>query len=573
MSSFPILTRAARTQWRDQRSFVLLLVLAGLFTGFLIWRYADESVSYSSTREIQERLRAVGQSLWWQIAWLQTAVALLVAPAQTAGTIARERERGLLENLMLAPLSPARIVLEKWLSALSPLLLILLVLFPFTMLVVLLGGIGTQVLVALLSFQILLAATGAAIGLACSAWARRAHLALRSAYGLVTLWILGSGAAAYLAGDSFLGGFPGSYVAPFYMKYIGRTNPLLGASDLIITDSTGDRWLAATLFLAGLTLLCLWTATRALRKSLVEAPFIETKRAGKASKTGARKTLNSDHFEVPVVGALHFANPVMGREVRSKFRLRQPPVAVIVFEGILALAVAYFYARTLWTALTDDSTRGIIFWGVAITGLIVTLISCAIMGANGFSREHEGGTWESLRLSLLRPREIVAGKFWGIALTCALFSLPVWPLLLPCVAWSGSFYPSVYNESVSISQLFAVALIWLGCVVAVTLWGLWLGLRTRKSSSASGAALGTSAAWLLGVPLFLLTSGAWSGETWAAALNPFVALGATGSWRHPDALTQLGLPFLAVALGFGTLMWVVVMRVIARQLGIRTYIK
>lgn len=94
MTSLPILQRALRTHWRDRRSFLLLLGLAGAVAIFLLWRYTDESVSYSRTRDMTERLREVGQTLWWQIGFLQTALALLVAPAQTAGNIARERKRG-----------------------------------------------------------------------------------------------------------------------------------------------------------------------------------------------------------------------------------------------------------------------------------------------------------------------------------------------------------------------------------------------------------------------------------------------------------------------------------------------
>ena len=567
MPSFPILTRAARTQWRDRRSFLLLFTLAGLFAIFLLWRYADEILSYSSTRDISQRLREVGQSLWWQIAWLQTVALLLVAPAQAAGSIAHERERGLLENLMLAPLAPARIVGEKWLSSLAPLLLIALVLLPFLLIVVLLGGIGIGALSALLGFQLLLAATSAAIGLACSAWARRAHLALRSAYGLIILWVLGSGAAAFLAGDSVLGSWPGGNLPPFYMTYIGRTNPILGAYDLISPGglNSGDRWFFVVCTLVIITIFCGWTATRALRKPLVEAPFIERKSATKANNAGAKKTANSAHFEVPVIGELRFSNPVLGREVRSKFRLRQPPIGVIVCEIALALLVAYFYVWMLWTAFTDNSSRDLIFAGVVITGFIVTLISCAVTGANGFSREHESGTWESLRLSMLRPREILAGKFWSIALSCALFSLAFWPLLLPCIEWKNATV--AYSGSVTIMQLLAVAIIWACCVVATTLWGLWMGLRTRKSSSASGAALGTGAAWLIVVPTLLLSSGTSVGETWAAMLNPFVALGASTDWRSPGLFTQLGLPFFCVALAFGVLMWRLILAKLRREFG------
>ena len=569
MLAFPILTRAYRTQWRDRRLFVFLLLLSGAFTGFLLWRYADEAVSYSETRDVQERLRAVGQSLWWQIAWAQTAVALLVAPALTAGSIARERERGLLDGLQLAALSPFRIVVEKWVSALAPLLLILVVLLPFDLIAVLLSGFGLPSLAGVWGFQILLVATGAAIGLACSAWARRAHLALRSAYALVIMWLIASGGAALVAGDTFFGVVIPGYSPPIYMSWIGHTSPIFGASDLIMpalraATSSGDRWPAAVASLIFITLFCAWTSVRALQKPLAQAPFIESKRSKKAGKKRATAG-QIGHFEVPVVGGLRFANPVMGREVRSKFRLRQPPLGVILVEGVLALAVAYFYARTLYSAFTDASAREIIFWGVTFTGLFVTLISCGIMGANGFSREHEGGTWESLRLSRLDAREIIGGKFRGIALVCALFSLPVWPLLLPCISW-GTPLSTPFNDALAVSQLVAVVLVWASSGLAATLWGLWLGLRSRRTSSASGMTLGGGVVWLVGVPLVLLVSNnSERAEWWLAALNPFAALLATQNWRSSD-FGQWALPFTLVSLLFCVLSWLALWRRVQRDL-------
>ncbi len=566
MTSLPILQRALRTHWRDRRSFLLLLGLAGAVALFLLWRYADESVSTSPTSDMTERLREVGQTLWWQIGFLQTVLALLVAPAQTAGNIARERERGLLENLMLAPITPARIVLEKWVGGMAPLLLIWLVLLPFLLIINFLGGLGIQALGVTLAFQVLLLATGAAIGLACSAWSHRAHLALRSAYGLVILWILGSGVAAFLSGGTILGGWPGGNAPPFYVDFIGRTNPFLGAYDLIVPGGLEDRWFGSALSLWIILIFCLWAAMQGVRRPLTQAPFIGAKNATKTGERAAKKPVDSSHFEMPLVGALRFSNPVLGREVRSKFRLRQPPLVVIIVEIGLALAVAYFYVWTIWTALTDTGSREIIFAGVTVTGFVVTLISCAVMGANGFAREFESGTWEGVRLSLLRPGAIVAGKFWGIALACALFSLPVWPLLLPCVGWSLTRIG--YSDAISVTQFFAVGFIWVGCVIATTMWGLWMGLRTRKSSSATGATLGTITAWLIGVPSVLFTFGSQSAEKWAAALNPFVAWAATSDWRNLDLFTQLGLPFLWVALLFGALMWLVIARKVRREFGI-----
>lgn len=569
-SSFPILTRAYRTQWRNRQFFLLLLALTGFCALIFVWSYADSTVSISATRDINARLGEVGRNLWLLLAWLQTALSLLVPPALGAGTIARERERGLLDGLLMAPIEPARIVFEKWLGTLAPLLLLFLVLLPFNVIAISLQSQNARALFSVLGFQLLLMATSTAIGLACSAWARRAHLALRSAYGLIILWVLGSGGAAFLSGTSALGKlFPG-YVAPFYIVLIGHTNPILGAYDLIMDDSPSAYWPGATIALASLLALCAWSATRALRKPLAQAPFIGDSRVKIVRKERVQNATQnasaSQHFAVPVVGVLHFANPVLGREVRSKFRMRQPPVGVVVFEGILALLVAYFYVRTFWSALTDPTTRGIIFWGVTITGLIVTLMSCVIMGANGFSREHEGGTWESIRLSLLRPREIIAGKAVGIGLTCLLFSIPIWPLLLPCVKWNQAWQSRTGGDEIAISQLVAVAVVWVASAATATMWGLWWGRRTRKTSAASGLSLGTSALWFVGLPLVWLMGIDGNSDFLLMWFNPFGALTQTSSYFYGKA-TTLALPFLLFSLAICVMLVLLLARGMKREFG------
>ena len=569
MLSFPILARAYRTRWRTPQIFLWLFALGALCAFVFIWIYADRAAALGQdgTEFDGTELDSIGDALWMMLAWLQTALALLVAPALSAGTIARERERGLLEGLILAPLTPIQIVIEKWLAALAPLLWMFIVLVPFSVFAGLMRPSGGTSSLGFWGFQLLLIGASAALGVACSAWARRAHLALRSAYGLITLWLLASGVAAFLSGTNPQGWImiPG-YKAPFYLKVVALSNPISGAYDLIANDGDGAFWPSACATLLLITTFCLWSATRAVRKPLAQAPFIGD---GKAAKARKKRASNSDHFEVPIIGTVRFANPVLGREVRSKFRLRQPPLGVIVAEIILALLVAVSYAHLWWTAFTDPSARGIVFWGVAVTGFILTLMGCGIMGANGFSREHEGGTWESLRLSLLRPREIIGGKAVGIALTCLLFSIPVWPLLLPCVNWSAFWQSYATANTVTISQLVAVVFVWLGTITVATLWGLWWGRRARVTSAASGAVLGSGILWFAGVPSLVLLLEPGDGYSRVLMwLNPFFALSQT-SFASPfyNNFSALGLPFTAFSLGFGLAVAASLERAMKREFG------
>jgi ABC-type Na+ efflux pump permease subunit len=259
------------------------------------------------------------------------------------------------------------------------------------------------------------------------------------------------------------------------------------------------------------------------------------------------------------VTRLKFANPVLDHEVRSKFIMRQPPLGVIIAEVVLALLVAYFYVRTLLWALFEPHYRPIIWWGLVFTGLIVTMMAAATMGSNGLSRERERGTWEGVRLSLLRPEEILRGKVISSLLTCALFSVAVWPLLLPCISWTQWNAPSA--NMVSPFQAATCLLIWSSTAWSYTLIGLWVGRNQKKSSRAAGQTIGLLGAFLLIFPMIfavrsIMTMGSADGAEWILGVtHPLAALAMTAdSANVPDFLSS-GIPFAAFHLIFGLGVW------------------
>jgi hypothetical protein len=117
--------------------------------------------------------------------------------------------------------------------------------------------------------------------------------------------------------------------------------------------------------------------------------------------------------------------------------MRQVPLLAIIFEALLGCFVLYFYLKILRTALFDAPARPLVWFGLTFFGLIVLMFSCAIMGATSLARERESGTWETLSVTLLKPHQIIIGKFGAALFACAVFSLPFLPLMLPCIAWTG----------------------------------------------------------------------------------------------------------------------------------------
>lgn len=558
----PLLSRELATRWRDGRAFGLVFVLTALLSLLFAWLY-HENAPDAAQNASSARWSLLGHSLFSAFAWLQTLLWLLISPTLTSSSIAYERERGWFDALILSPLLPRQIIVGKWIGALAYAATLYLVTLPFLALTLLMGGVSPLEFRLVVGLHFLCATCGSALGMAASAWSFRSSRALGTARGLILLWLIVSFGGALVAGETPWG--LGAVFArvfsltspPPLLTWLGRTNPILRALEITSASPT-QHWPLCFAFLGAATLFFLTVAAYCARRPLAEAPFIQKKKS--SAKTP------STHAKIPLVTRLKFANPVLDREVRSKFIMRQPPLVVIVAEAILALVVAYFYVRTLLWALFEPQYRPIIWWGLVFTGLIVTMMAAATMGSNGFSRERERGTWESVRLSLLRPHEILRGKVGSSLLACALFSLAVWPLLLPCVTWNAG-WNRTSGDVIAPLQVMACALIWGATAWSYTLIGLWVGRKQARSARAAGQTVGLLAAFLLLCPALLIGLSLDRQAEWILSLtHPLVA---TAMAVNGEGLTDVwatGIPFAAFHLVLGAGLWWFLRRAVGKEL-------
>jgi ABC-type transport system involved in multi-copper enzyme maturation permease subunit len=557
----PILGHEWRTRWRGHRAFALLLGYAVLLCFAMIGIYG-ESVDGTASG-IAGTARA-GHSLFMMLTWMQLAAWLLLSPGLTAGGIAGEREKGLLESLQLSPLMPRQIITGKLSSSLLFVLLVIFISQPVVGICFLLGGVSEAEYLTSVGLQLLTALFGATIGIFFSAWNRRAGAALRKAFAVVILWSIASLVSLITV---FFPGINSFWRTVGFVTVF--SHPASGA--LFMDDSfpatfatlpgplvffAGQPWLFTLLFQAVAICLALYSASRAVRRPLPEQYWIEAK------KNSQHRDLPSTHnatqvsqterssaslwWELPFA-RLKFNNPLLQRELRGKFRMRAVPSYVLAVEALLALAVAYFYVRAIFWAIFEPDSRSVIWWVIAFTALFILMVAVPVMGAGAFTRERESGTFESLFLSVLSNREVVIAKIGAPLLSCVLFSTPLLPLLLLCIR-TVNYQPNWGANGISISQAIGTVLVLTASAFSCGSFGMLISWYCKRTSAAIGWTLGGLFTILAVLPLLWQLIATPSGALWI--LHPMFGLAAVSDPRNIDYALHNTDPIVISALFF-----------------------
>ena len=187
----PVLQRELIVNLRTPRAFLLMMVYqVALAVVVLIAYPRDEKIDLS--RESASAQRLVDFFFVGQF-----AIASLMAPSFTAGSITGEKERKTYEMLLASPLRPSVIVSGKLIAALTHLVVLVCGSLPIIMLCLPLGGVSIYELLAAyigLLFAIFLFG---AISMFCSSYFKRTSSSLVVSYVLI-LPILIAGVVAWL---------------------------------------------------------------------------------------------------------------------------------------------------------------------------------------------------------------------------------------------------------------------------------------------------------------------------------------------------------------------------------------
>lgn len=235
------------------------------------------------------------------------------------------------------------------------------------------------------------------------------------------------------------------------------------------------------------------------------------------------------------------SNPVLLREVKTSLRSPLALALAALYLGVLATLVWWMWPQEgIYSATARASRALLLVCGVA--QLLLVMLYAPAFAATAITAEKEHNTYDLLFATLLRPRDIVAGKLVSSITVLLLFVVLSLPVFAACF----------FLGAVSVRE---AAVIYLVTVASSVMFGL-LGLAVSAVARSSHLALVVTYLLLLlvtagpWVPWFLLEQKPWAAQfiLQARAFSPLGGMASVilpafepaGAWR-----TYLG--FCAVA--------------------------
>jgi ABC-type transport system involved in multi-copper enzyme maturation permease subunit len=466
----PIVRRELLELLRSRKVVAAQVGLAAACALLVLVRWPTSGVSDLSGARSLQVLRVFGYGL--------LAGVVFLVPAFPATALVREKVRGTLALLLNSPMSALSIYVGKLGAVLGFTAILLLMTVPAAAACYALGGASARGGVGLLYVVLTMAALQlATLGLFVSSRAQSTDAALRITYALVlAVCAIPLGPHWMLQGDTGELADLADWVrclspVPAVMEMLGHGG--VGSHGM----ETGTGVIPRYAFLAGL--MSLGCAALTIWK-LARSPLDRARSAGvmtqDRSKEGrvVRRLLflvdpqrRSGHMS-------HWVNPVMVKEFRSRrFGRGHWTLRLIAVSAILSLGLSYIAAA------------GALGWGPELIGGALVLLQTALLllfapslAAGLISSEREGGGWQLLRTTPLRPGRILTGKLLSVA----------WPLvLLLCATLPGYIVMMTVDPELAPQARRVVA-----CLALLAVFAVLVGAAASSLARSTAAAMAMS---------------------------------------------------------------------------------
>jgi len=459
---------------------LMVLIALTLLLGLLavvgtVWWWANDLSKPAQfewdTGTLYVAERALGSRLTWATLVLLLPVCFVAMPVLTADMVAGEREDGTLEMLELTALRPRELVLGKFLAAAAAAAVLALSTLPFLLIADLAGGPSVLETFACVGTAVLYCLPFAAVGLGRSVRSPTRAEAMRSAFRDMLLWppvglAIGVGGLIFVAIlrymlRSFMGGSPIAF---------WTTHVLAFPAGFVWTEGF-DRLGGTPWFWLGVPVA---VTIHCLRRAWVTAAWLEPTRTAERVQARRRARTPQEAVAALALGGTGVGAPEVAMATIRSYEERSPWASVSrrIRNPIEVLArlhkhdAAWYFALFGWiipllvigfpVAVSNDLVRernvfpslAAMFW----LGLLLAYV--CMVTPTIVTSEREGGTLDSLRMTRLRPADLIWGK------------LKARFVEIVCLLLGGGLFLSIFFIWGSLS-LPSLLLLWLGGPVYV----------------------------------------------------------------------------------------------------------
>jgi len=448
-----------------RRTYVVRVVFASLLFVFMLYFLSSTQAFLTAS---PQGLLGSGRTLFEGfIFYLFTGICLFL-PAMVAGAFPEERTRGTLPLLLLTGLPSWRIVAEKFVGRVVPMVTLILASFPLFALAYAFGGVTVDRLLSGLFLLALCSLQVGALAIFISSFARTVGGAVVATYSAGLLLVFLGAMSALPCWSLFEGRF-----FPFApIVYVATSNRRF--AEVLVESIPACVVVALFLLLASRRLSALGQARTHADGLAYTPPGVDSARWSGST---------------PGRSGLPDRDPVAWRDFWIHSPAGVSPVGVLL---------AYFLLMGALIALSSlfgqDDYRGraagpvqvfiCLVWGLA--ALVATQ-----QAARAFVAERLSGTLELLLVTPLSGADIVRQKTTGVRRNLWVIAAFLGGLCVVETIWeagTSSLNPIVY---------LALSLACIAVYVPMLFYlSVWFGLRARSGGRAALGALATVAAWV-----------------------------------------------------------------------------
>lgn len=484
--SWALVRRELLSTLRGTRALAALIVFASAVSLYAVAQWPG---GLGAGRNSLQEFGFASRNLVQGVCLGLMAGCLFFVPAYAATAIVAERERATFDFLKLTLIRPSGVLAAKLLNALGLFLLLLVGLAPVLSVTFFLVGVDPFEIAQALTIIVGTSGVCASIGLYASARFRKSMSAIAAAYIGLVLYLFGPIVLTYLtiAALYFFTSFDVNAMgAP--IEYIATiTVPLLALYRLFDNSrftgwgasATGISWSTTTLLLAYQlvsTLICLYLTLRILRRPPKPLTVANTKPIDDSAELQRRRTRFPFYLVDPLRRKKTIEdgrNPMLVRELRWGLMNR----GTIFIRVFYCAFVVYFFLGVI-SSIDARAYETMSTW--FMTQIVVTIMITPALVANSLTKESELGNMDMLRMTLLRPKDIILGKLFAACLAAVPLLAAALLSLVPVVGLGARNWPML---GVGYATLFVSTYLALG----IALFSSLLARRTATALAFSYA--------------------------------------------------------------------------------------